>query len=304
MFVNFRQWCASLLCVFALMSSASAQDRMNVFFIGHSLMSDLPGMTRSLTERHARQRLSLRHQDIPGAPLRWQWEAKDRSDDFERTYGGRYHIHLPSGDFDTVVLTEGVPRGGPSMEAETIEYLGRFVAFIRQHRPEARIFLYVTWPHLTSATLQASPYDANIPTRRLNWRARIDADQPMWQRMVDAVNKANPGHHPVLIIPGGLVLASLSDDIAAGRIPEWKSINQLFSDDIHINHYGKYAMALSISSALTDKSPVGAPSDIQGLWGQPIWNTKHWDGATYAPMKPETVLKVQEAVHRVLFPGR
>lgn len=287
-----------------LLSPAAAQDRMNVFFIGHSLMSDLPGMTRSLAERHAGMRLNFRHQDIPGAPLRWQWDAKDRNETFERTYGGRYHVHLPGGEFDAVVLTEGVPRGGDAMEAETVDYLGRFVRFIRQSRPDARIFLYVTWPHLTSATASASPQDSNLPTRHLTWRARIDADQPMWQRMVDSVNQDNPGTHPVRIIPGGLVLAGLNDDIAAGRIPEWQSIQQLFSDDIHINHYGKYAMALAITSALTGKRAAGAPSNLRGLWGEPIWNRRHWDGKTYAPMKDETVLKVQEAVDRVMFPPR
>ncbi len=293
-----------LVGLLALVSPAASQDRMNVFFIGHSLMSDLPGMTRSLTERHAGVRFSLRHQDIPGAPLRWQWEAKDRNETFDRTYGGRYHIHLPSGEFDTVVLTEGVPRGGEALEAETIEYLGRFVRFIRQSRPDAKIFLYVTWPHLTSGTPNASPYDGNMPTRHLDWRARIEADQPMWQRMVDTVNQANPGAHPVRIIPGGLVLAALRDDIVAGRIPEWQSINQLFSDEIHINHYGKYAMALTISSVLTGKRATGAPSNLRNLWGEPIWNRRHWDGKTYAPMKDETVLKVQEAVDRVVFAPR
>lgn len=295
-----RQWLAALSVLLCL-SQALAQDRMNTFFIGHSLMSDLPGMTRSLVERHAGQRFSFRHQDIPGAPLRWQWEAGDRKETYERTYGGRYDVHLPSGDFDSVVLTEGVPRGGAALEAETVEYLGRFVGAIRQHRPDSRIFLFVTWPHLTSGTPQASTEDANMPTRHLKWRERIDADQPMWQRMVETVNRSHPGQHPVRIIPGGLVLAALHDDIEAGRIPEWQSVRQLFSDDIHTNHYGKYVMALTLATALTGKSPVGAPAHIRDAWGQPIWNRRIWDGKIYPPMQDETVRKAQETVHRVML---
>lgn len=300
---RFRHWIL-LLSLILVQAPALAQDRMNVFFIGHSLMSDVPGMTRSLVERHTRQKFSFRHQDIPGAPLRWQWEAKDRNEQYERIFGGRYHVHLPSGGFDTVVLTEGVPRGGPTLEAETTEYLGRFVDFIRTHRPDARIFLYVTWSHLTSGTPQASPYDADMPNRHLKWRERIDADQPMWERIVATVNSSHPGPQPVQIIPGGTVLAALSDEISAGNIAEWSSIQQLFGDDIHTNHYGKYVMALTFFSALTGKSPVGSPSNIRGTWGEPIWNHRIWDGKIYPPMKPETVLKAQEVVHRVMFPQK
>lgn len=301
MLINLRWVGIGILCLLLAVAPVRAQDRMNVFFIGHSLMSDVPSMTRALVQAHARQTFNFRHQDIPGAPLHWHWAAKDRNESFEPTYGGRYHIHLPSGQYDTVVLTEGMPRGGKELEAETIEYLGRFAGYIRQHRPDARIFLYVTWPHLTSGTPNASPYDANMPTRQLKWRERIEADQPMWDRIVATVNQKNPGTHPVRIIPGGQVLATLSDEIKAGRIPEWSSIDQLFRDEIHVNHYGKYVMALSFFAALTGKSPVGAPADIKDVWGGPIWNRKVWDGNVYPPMKSETVLKVQEVVKSVVL---
>lgn len=296
--------CILVFFMVVFQTPVSAQDHMNVFFIGHSLMSDVPGMTRSLVERHARQKFSFRHQDIPGAPLRWQWEAKDRSEQYERIYGGRYHVHLPSGKFDTLVITESVPRGGAAMEAETIDYLGRFVSFARTHRPDTRIFLYVTWPHLTSGTQQASPYDADMPNRHLKWRERIDADQVMWERIVATVNSSHPGTHPVRIIPGGAVLASLFDEISAGNIPEWSAIQHIFGDEIHTNHYGKYVMALTFFSALTGKSSMGAPSNIRGTWGEPIWNHRIWDGKIYPPPKAETVLKVQEVVDRVMLPSK
>lgn len=300
--LKLRRWAFLVVLASAAAWPVAAQDRMNAFFIGHSLMSDLPGMTRSLVQGHARQTFNFRHQDIPGAPLRWQWDAKDRNESFEPQFGGRYHVHLPSGQYDTVVLTEGVPRGGKELEAETVDYLGRFVGYIRQQRPDARIFLYVTWPHLTSGTPKASPQDANLPTRHLKWRERIDADQPMWERMVAAVNQKHPGTNPVRIIDGGKVLAAIDDEIRAGRIPEWSSIEQLFRDDIHINHYGKYVVSLSFYAALTGKTPVGAPSDIKDAWGGSIWNRKVWDGNVYPPMRSETVRKVQEVVRSVVLP--
>lgn len=280
----------------AVSTTAIANDRFSVFYIGHSLMSDIPAMTRTLVESDRGSRFSLRQQEIPGAPLRWQWEAKDRNDQFEPHFGGRYDIHLSQGQFDTLVLTDSVPRGGPGMEAETVDYLGRIADFARQHRPDIRIYYYSTWHFLTSGTPNNSPYDKDAPNRNLKWRERIDADAKMWERIVNKVNAARPGAPPIKIIPGGTVLAALSDAIDDGQFTEWKSIRDLFSDDIHTNHYGKYAVALAHYAVLTGKSPVGLTSNLKDLWGRPYWNHKTWDGKIYPPMHPDTVKKMQEIV--------
>jgi hypothetical protein len=284
----------------AACSFAHASDRFNVFFIGHSLMSEIPGMTKSLVEKAPLQRLSLRHQDIPGASLRRQWNQKDSLDTGEPTYGGRYHVHLKSGEFDTLVLTDSVPRGGRELEAETVEYLGRFAEFAREHRPDIRIFYYETWHHLTSGTVSNSAYDALHPNRHLKWRERIDADAVMWGRIVRTVNEARPGRPAIRIIPGGSILAAISDAIDARQITEWKSIADLFSGDIHLNRYGQYVMTLAFYSAITGKSAVDASSEVRNLWGAPIWNHRETDGSFYPPMRTETVRTVQEIVDRVL----
>lgn len=291
---------ALLICLLVAHPLAAAQERWNVFFIGHSLMSEIPGMTKSLVEKNPRYRFGLRHQDIPGSPLRYHWEQKDRPDMGEPIYGGRYHIHLKTGEFDTLILTDSVPRGGKDQEAETIDYLGRFADFARQHRPDIQIFYYETWHHLTSGTPANSPYDARTPNRNLKWRQRIDADVEMWERIVRKVNEDRPGKAPIRFIPGGSILAAVSDAIDAGQIPEWKSIEDLFSDEIHINRYGQYVMTLAYYAAITGKSPVGASADVRNLWGAPIWNEKIRAGKSYPPMRTETVRKVQEIVERVM----
>lgn len=291
-----KKYLAACVVGLAACTCTIASESLNVFYIGHSLLSDIPGLTRSLVESDRKSRLSLRHQDIPGASLRWQWEAKDRKDEFEPQFGGRYHIHLKQGSFDTLVLTDSVPRGGPAAEAETVDYLGRLADFAREYSPDIRIYYYSTWHHLTSGTPENSPYDKDSPNRHLKWRERIDADTQMWRRIVKKVNDGRPGTPPIRIIPGGEVLAAISDAIDTGEFSEWKSIRALFSDDIHTNNYGKYAIALAHYSVITGKSPVGLPANINGLWGQPFWNHRHWDGKTYPPMKPETVKKLQVIV--------
>jgi hypothetical protein len=297
----FKKCVVACLAGFMACCAALAADSHRVFYIGHSLMSEIPGMTKALVESDRRSRFSLRQQEIPGAPLRWQWEEKDRGSTFEPHYGGRYHIHLKQGDFDTLVLTDSVPRGGAAMEAETIEYLGKFADFAREFRPDIKIYYYATWHFLTSGTSDNSPYDKDVPNRNLKWRERIDADAKMWERIVKQVNDARPGSPPIQIISGGAVLAALSDAIDAGQFPAWKSIKALFFDDIHPNYYGKYAEALAHYAVITGKSPVGLPADIRDLWGRPVWNHKNWAGHVFPAMPAETVKKMQEVVDGVIF---
>lgn len=273
---------------------------LHVFYIGHSLMSDIPGMTRSLVTGDGVSRFGFRHQDIPGASIAYQWDAPKRKTDFEPQFGGLYHVHLPKEDFNVLLVTDSVPRGGPYGEKETIESLGKFVDFARKYRPEIRIYYYETWPHLTSGTPQRDRYDNASPTRELPWRKRIDADRPMWERIVATVNRAHPGKHPVVIIPTGRVLAAVSDAVEAGKVPGMTKTSALFSDAIHTNHYGKYVVALSHAAALTGRSPVGMPVDLKDCWGGAIWGTKHWNGVTYARPKPETVRALQEVVAKVI----
>lgn len=297
--------CLGLLTMIATSATRASGDEIRAFYIGHSLTSDIPGMTRALVQSDGHTKFSFRHQDIPGAPLRWQWEEKDRKSDFEPQYGGRYHLHLPKGNFNVLVVTDSVPRGGPELEAETIDYLGRFVDFARQHQPDIRIYYYETWHHTTSGTPQNSEYDTASPRRTLKWRPRLDADKAMWEAIVREVNKKHPGKHPVKIIPAGQVLAAVYDAIAAGKIPGWKEIGDLFSDEIHLNHYGKYIVALTHYAVLTGRSPVGLPSEgLKDIWGGDYWDRKTWDGHIYPKPKPETVKAVQEIVARVIPAAR
>jgi hypothetical protein len=294
-----------LVCLLGVASilSSSAEEKdgaIRAFYIGHSLSSDIPSMVKGLVDSEGREKFSFRYQDIPGAPLRWQWEEKDRKSEFEPHFGGRYHIHLPSGDFNVMVVTDSVPRGGAEMEAETIDYLGRFVDFARKANPDVRIYYYETWHHLTSGTPQRSEHDKSSPTRDLIWRQRVDADKPMWQRIVDSVNREHPGRYPVKIIPSGQVLAAVFDAIEAGKIPGWTSMRDIFSDDIHTNLYGKYVVALSHYAVLTGRSPVGLSADIKDVWGNVYWDRKFWDGTVYPRMSPETVKAVQQIVAGVI----
>lgn len=217
-----------------IFGKAIGAEPIRAFFVGHSLMRDLPAMTQALVRSQGDEFL-FKHQDIPGAPLRWQWEEKDRQSDFEPNFGGRYHLELPKGEYNTLVLIESVPRGGPEQVAETVDYLGRFVEYARKFSPEVRVFFAEPWHDLQSGTERAGETDRVSPTRNLRWRERLDADAAMWEGIVCEVNQRHAGKHPVRLIPCGRVLRALHDALVAGQVPGWSQVEDLFSDEIHLN---------------------------------------------------------------------
>lgn len=279
-------------------STLGARD-VNAFYIGHSLISDVPDMTASLAASAPASagRMRFKEQFIPGAPLRWHWDQVEKFEG-EPRFRVRFDRALGSGEHDVLVLTDGVPRGGDELEAETADYLARFARFARQHNPAIRIYYYETWHTVTSGTPQNSPYDKQSPRRNLPWRERLDADRAMWESIVDAANKTAPataaGATPIRIIPAGQALARFDDAVRAGKVPGIADRSAYFHDDIHLNHYGKYLVACVHYAVLFGRSPVGLARDLKGRWGGDYWDARNWDGTKYAAPEPAAVRVMQE----------
>jgi hypothetical protein len=267
--------------------SAAQPSRSSLFYIGHSLTSDIPDLVTGMA-KEAGQEVQWKEQFILGSPLRWQWEQPTRGDEqFEKTYQALYTKGITSATTD-VVLTDSVPRGGKELEAESIGYLGRFAAFIRSKAREARIWYYESWHCIDSGTAKGCAYDTVSPTRTLKWRERIAADRPMWDRIV---KEAAPG---IRMIPAGTALGKLVDEADKGKVPGFRSVKDFFDDDIHLNPYGKYFIACVHYSFLYGKSPVGMPADIKDRWGRSYWDTPNWQKKTWKAPSPAAVKKMQE----------
>jgi hypothetical protein len=169
---------------------------------------------------------------------------------------------LPNGQFDILVLTESVPRY-PLIIDETYEYAGNFVNYALDYNPATRIYLYEVWHCLDSGTPTGCDYDVDASP----WRQRLEDDLPMWQAVVDHLNSEFELASPVCLIPAGQGLARLHDAIDAGTVPELSSIEDLFSDRIHLNDVGKYFVAAIHFSILHRESPVGLTNQLQVWWG-------------------------------------
>jgi len=91
----------------------------------------------------------------------------------------------------------------------------------------------------------------------------LDIQGKEWEAMQDYANENRPsGAQPVYIIPGHRMMARIYDDIEKGIVPGITNIKQLFSDNIHTNELGAYAIAMIHYACMYNKSPIGLPNQL------------------------------------------
>lgn len=271
--------CFLYTCFMPMILSGQAT---RTFYIGHSLSDQIPDMVQSLSNDHSDVDFSWVYQSIPGAPLRWQWDRKSANDytPIPPNYYGFYDAShgLPAGDFDVLVLTEAVPRYWNIID-ETYAYADSFYTYATSFNPSIKVYLYEDWHCLLSGTPTGCHYDINSN----DWRQRLTDDLPMWESVVDTLNARFNPTDPVCLIPAGQGLAALYDSIQAGVIPDITDIEDLFTDDIHLNDTGKYFVACIHFATIHETSPVGLTNQ-----------TQYWWGGDFDPPSPALALKFQE----------
>ncbi len=190
---------------------------------------------------------------IPGSPMWWRWENPTSPD-------ARHDIH----EWELLSITEGVPlnyTGGSNhqwyiegIDSQRVQ-LSRFVnnAWVNgNHGYGAPTMLWTTWTNID---------DSDGP-----WRAMLDTLGTEWENMQDYANAHRPDGAPyVYMIPGHRMMARLFDDIQLGLVPGVTDISYFFSDNIHVNVYGSYAVALIHYSCIFNQSPVGLTNDLENI---------------------------------------
>lgn len=281
--------------------AAFADGRIDAYYVGHSLISDVPDMVASFVAARAgadgQPAFRFVEQFRLGASLLKQWEEMLAEPAARTPQPPPFRAHwfdaLPEGGFDALVLVDSVPRGGDALMRATLQYADNFVGVARNRSPGLRVFFYEPWHCVHSGTRKGCDYD-DYEHSGLRWRQRIDADAPAWDAVVAGLRTAYPGT-PVGLIPGARGLAALHDAIAKGEVPGWTSIEKdAFDDDIHLNPYGKYFIACLHYAALTCRSPVGLPVAVADRAGASYWNVPNWQKKTYAPPGAELATKLQQ----------
>ncbi len=222
------------------------------FFIGHSLVNfDMPYMLEQIAA-DAGLSAEAGTQVNNGAPIRYNWENR-----FRASFPGDWPPpnfagdDLPDGNWDVLVMTEGIPLETNVTWNESGVYAGNFVDLARLHNSGTRTYIYETWHSLDES----------------NWLNRIVSDLPLWESVMEEVNSSR-GAGTMHLIPAGQALRSLVLQIEGGQIPGYNSRNQLFVDDIHMNDAGNYFIACVMYATIYGRSPVGLEYRFNNRWGQ------------------------------------
>jgi hypothetical protein len=190
---------------------------------------------------------------VPGSPMRFRWETP--------VGFGAPDARVDINNWELLSITERVPllyEGGNTQQwylqgiQEQKHYLSLFVnnAWINGNKGKgAATLLWTTW--------------TNIDHSDGPWRQMLDIQGAEFERMQDYANLNRPaGAPPVYIIPGHKMMARLFDDIQLGRVPGITNINQFFSDNIHTNELGAYAISMIHYACIFNKSPAGLPNNL------------------------------------------
>ena len=228
----------------------------NALFVGHSLVNQT--MPLMLNRLLAGSGVRADAQVINGAPLQWQW---DHGGDAQ---GVNARSALPSGDYNTLILTEALPLATSLQWSNTHHYAREYAKLAWAAQSGARVMIYETWSYFGP-----DEWNPNLPRYTdAQWRAQITADRSLWQGIADRLNTAKPADDAtVVVVPGGTALGRLYDAITIGQGQGLTGIRQVFGDLVHLNEAGNYLIALVQHAAITGRSGVGLPTSLTNEWG-------------------------------------
>jgi hypothetical protein len=229
---------------------------------GHSLSdayfsNPWPGRLILATEtrRGTRPYDTIQRSFIPGSPMRWRWDNPTAYPD----------ARLNIDQFELLVITESVPLQIDQgyFKTDTLDALDRWVAHSwakGNGGKGAEVMLYSTWTYWRHS---GTPPDWDQGEAEIPFRERLDIDGARWERMQDNANANRPaGMPPVYMIPGHRLIMRLYDDVATGNAPGLSSIGDVFSDDIHLNDLGQYAITCLVYAVIYQRDPSELPDRL------------------------------------------
>ena len=179
---------------------------------------------------------------------------------------------ITGGRYNAMIIAERHDLLSALQWEETVRYLRHFHERLIEGNAQATTYFYEAWLGITNK---------DDPTP---WIAYERAASPVWQCIATRVNSSlsREGRSDrISSLPAGAALAALVERVISPTgVPGISttsvrgSLNQLFSDDVHLTPLGVYYMALVNYSVLYRRSAVGAwaPVTISNLQADSLQN--------------------------------
>jgi len=243
---------------------------LRVIMSGHSLTDPIPGPLTAMVRAaggEAAIGMKIDADTVPGSPIEWRWEHRDRTPD----------SRMDIGNYDLLVLTERVTVRSAMQWHRTKELALEWfnLAWTKGSGDRgAETILYASWISITSGPDNKDEYDSE--EQLIPFRERLDLEMGSWQEIVDHVNRIRiSGSPPMRAIPGPKVMAAVYDAIAAGTAPGLKAMSDIFEDSIHVNGLGGFLISLAHFAVIYGRDPRSIP-DLRGEGNWPSREQAEW----------------------------
>lgn len=245
--------------VFIFIFNYSYSQNHSTYFIGHSLVGNtLPDMLNQLALSKGINYYSKR-QIINGSPLKYNWENPEQGEN------GNYTSDLPTGNYNTLILTEAIPLDNHIMWSDTYIMAHNFYDYFDTYANNGSSYIYETWHCINSGTTIDCAYDNGDAVL---WRTRLDQDLSKWEAIADYINNQN-SNADTKLIPTGQAMALLYDEIELNNVNGINNISEFYTDDIHLNDMGNYYIACVMYTTLFNMDPVGLTREMNSPNGTP-----------------------------------
>jgi hypothetical protein len=244
-------------------------EQASVFFVGHSLIgSDMPQMIATFAQARGK-RYEAHGQLGWGTSLleHWRWDGVMdgdapggfKTDNRQPFYAGDAKTQLASGRYDVLILIEANGNVGGRLR-KTVDSAAELVSLARAKNPHLRAYVYAGWPDRSTTPSLAA------------WRQQVSAAVRWCEDVARGINSAVAGPD-VGVIPGGAILAEITEAAEAGQLPGVARAEQLFLDTVHPSHLGFYAIALAHYATIFRDDPTGLPAATRTEAGKPAQPT-------------------------------
>lgn len=261
-----------LLLFFSILS-INAQNR-NPFYIGHSLVNfNMPAMVQGMA-LNAGKTTNYGSQIANGSPLHINYN------NYTTAQGTPYPNAFPSGNYNSLIITEAVPLQPHLTWSDTNLMANNFYNYAKNNNNgnPIKFYVYETWHCKNSGIPQPglnSQYGCewdNTANSSTLWHPRLLLDFPLWTSIVTHVRNQNPTDNQIWMVPVGQALHNLTTQINLGNVPGISSFTNLFLDDIHLTNAGNYFVACVMYATIYGETPVGLTQNLNDMWGTPFTN--------------------------------
>lgn len=283
-----------LLALFALAALTGGETR--VYFIGNSVTDTVNyGAFAALGAGRQAPVVWGRHM-IPGAPLEWLWSHQ--GDGFQEKPYGTSRQAVSEFAWDAISL-----QPFDRHIAQDLPVIREVVALQRAKNPACVFWLYQRWPRMVGTDGKGLDFDKddydpakgrlNIDLARIRpWAGLYGRDYTGgWDNSNEtrdyvakllAAARAAEVQAQFRLVPVGDVMAELDGRLAAGAVPGWSTVWQLYKDGIHLGPTGSYLCGATFAAALLGLDPQGLPT------------------AGYGAVDPALAPLIQQAIAAVL----